>query len=103
MADAHLAEVGAVGRAFDAIIIGPAGEAEVLFPGLHLKHRGIVVAEMIISPLPQIRVRGRGDGDGVSVNLGTARFPCPVKLVQVHVPIICQCPCFWDTTISFGA
>ena len=160
VADAHLAEVDPVGRALDAVVVGPSGEAvphrfdigrngrrgpvgiavvggdaaqvlerlvlefhgalepivavqvhddaalvkalvalgeigfhdeaEVLLLRLDLEDRGVVVAEMIVGPLPEVRVRGRGDGQRLAVNGKCGRLPGPLKRGKVDVSAVFQ-------------
>ena len=53
------------------------GEGEILFLGGHLQNRGIVVSEMVISPLPEIRM-GRGDDlDGIISDFKVHWLACP--------------------------
>ena len=160
VADAHLAEVCPVGGAFDAVVVGPAGEAvphgldiggdgrsgpvgpavvggdaakvlelgvlifhgafepvfavkvqydaalvealmalcevclhnkaEVLLTGFHLQRGGIVVTEMIIGPLPEIRVRSGCDRNGAVLDFEGSRLPCPLELVKIDQTAACK-------------
>ena len=160
MADAHLAEMGPVGGALDAVVVGPSGEAvphrfdigrngrrgpvgitvvggdaaqvleflvlefhgtlepivavqvhhdaalvealvalgeigfhdkaEILLLCLDLEYRGIVIAEMVVGPLPEVRVRGRGDRQRLAVNGEGGRFAGPLKGGQVDIPAVLQ-------------
>jgi len=53
-------------------------EAEILLSCLHLQHRSIVVAEMIICPLPEVCMRGRSDGEGISHDAEALRLARPL-------------------------
>ena len=70
--------------------IGFHDEAEVLFLRLDLEDRGVVVAEMIVGPLPEVRVRGRGDGQCLAVNGKGSRLPGPLKRGKVDVSVVFQ-------------
>ena len=71
--------------------VGLDHEAEELLTRLHLQYRCIVVLEMVVGALPQVGVGCRRDDKRVAFNLKTARFPCPLKAVQVDTATIGQC------------
>ena len=49
--------------------------------GLHLQDRRIVITEMVIRPLPEIRVRFGGDGNHTVFYLDLLRIPRPHHLI----------------------
>ena len=59
-------------------------EREELLLRLHLERRRIVISEMIISPLPQIRMGFCRDLDPVRQNSVLPGFPCPLQFVCHH-------------------
>ena len=65
-------------------------EAEELLPGLHLKHRGIIVPEMVVCPLPKVRVRGRSNGDDTVLHFTGSRLSGPLELVQIDLSTTCE-------------
>ena len=58
-------------------------KAEEFFPGLHLQHGSVVVPEMVIGALPQIRVRSRCDTDGSVLDFVGSGVPGPFELLQI--------------------
>ena len=63
-------------------------EAEILLSSLHLQHWCIVIAEMIICPLPQIRMRRSHDDKCIAADLEALRFPRPLKQFYVNLALI---------------
>ena len=57
---------------------------------LHLQNRRVVITEMVIRPLPEIRVRFGGDGNRIAFYLAFRRFSCPFKTAQVNSVIAGQ-------------
>ena len=70
--------------------IGFHDKTEVLLLRLDLEYRGVVIAEMIVCPLPEVRVWGRGDRQRLAVDGEGGRFAGPLKCVQVDIPAIFQ-------------
>ena len=57
-------------------------EAEVFFLRFHLEHRGIVIAEMVVGPLPQIGM-GPGDNFNPVIRYGKSGwFPGSLKILN---------------------
>ena len=65
-------------------------EAEVLLPRGHLQYRSIVVAEMVIGPLPEVRVRRCSDSNNIILHFESLRLPRPMEIIQVNLPVIFQ-------------
>ena len=59
-------------------------KTEVLFPGLHLKNRGVVVTEMIVCPLPEVGMRCRGNADDTVIHFKGLRLPGPLEAAEVN-------------------
>lgn len=59
---------------------------ELFFCG-HLQDRRIVIAEMIIGPLPQIRMRFRRYFDAILRDLTVPGFSCPFQIIDVKVHV----------------
>ena len=57
-------------------------EGEEFFVGLHLEHRGVVVSEMVIGPLPQIRMGLGYDLHLVIRDREVFRFPGPPEIMN---------------------
>ena len=53
-------------------------EAEILLSRLHLQHRSIIIAEMIIRSLPEVRVWCSRNGKSISVDAETLWLACPL-------------------------
>ena len=65
-------------------------KAEILLSRLHLKHRGIVIAEMIVCPLPEIRVWGSRNCNSICVDVKALRFASPFKESDVYFSFVVQ-------------
>ena len=65
-------------------------KAEVLLLCLHLEHRSVVVAEMIVCALPQVGVRGSGDGDPVFLDSVGSRLAGPLEVGKVYLAVCGQ-------------
>ena len=66
-------------------------ETEELLKRLHLQHGGIVVLEVIVCALPEVRMWGGCDGDGVTIYFKGCRLPCPLELLQIDLSVVCKC------------
>ena len=64
--------------------IGFHHKTEIPLIGLHLQDRGIVVAEMVIGALPQVRVRRGGDLDAIAADDVVLRLACPRECTGIH-------------------
>ena len=62
-------------------------KAEKLLLRLHLEHRRIVVAEVIVRPLPQVRVGFGDDLDFIIGHGAVCRLPGPTEIMDVNVHI----------------
>ena len=65
--------------------VGLYHETEVLFIGLHLEYRCVVVAEMVIGTLPQVGMGSSRYRQTVPRNGICHRLPCPLHLVQGYI------------------
>ena len=54
----------------------------------HLQNRGIVIAEMIIRSLPEVRMGSCGDLDPVRTDLEAEGFSCPFHFSHIHFAIL---------------
>jgi hypothetical protein len=54
-------------------------KTEVSLIRLHLKNRSIVISEMVIRTLPEIRMRQSRNPDDPVPDFAGFRFPCPLK------------------------
>ena len=74
----------------EAVMALPEGclhnKAEELILRLHLQYRRVIIAEMVIRPLPEISVRRSRYRNPVTGDLKGSRFSCPFELIQIHCP-----------------
>ena len=59
-------------------------KAEIPFLCLHLKYRGIVIAEMIVGPLPQVSMRFCDNLYHSLINGTAFRFSCPFEFAEIY-------------------
>ena len=64
--------------------IGLYHKGEKLLLRLHLKNWRVIVAEMVVGPLPEIRVRLGRDRDPLRLNVKLSRFSRPYQAVDIH-------------------
>lgn len=66
--------------------VGLHDEGEEALRRLHLQHRGVVVSEMIVGPLPEIGMRVGRDRDPFRLDAELPRLPRPGHFLrEVHV------------------
>ena len=65
--------------------IGLHGEGEIGLPGLKLQHGGVVIAEVVVGALPQIRAGRGGDLDSVCGNGIISGHSRPLKRLRVKI------------------
>ena len=68
--------------------VGLDHETEEFLPGLHLEDRSIVVAEMIVGPLPKVGMGSRCDNQRVAAHRARGRLACPLEVRQVDASTV---------------
>ena len=63
-------------------------ETEILLSRLHLQNRSVIITEMIICPLPEVRMRSGRNGKSVSVDVKALWFASPLEEFDIDLAIV---------------